>query len=143
MGLSVSASFAILAVAFFIGAGPLIEAAFYSSNTLMGAAEKVADRKMNWARTHIALDNATFNGTLTLLNLTNTGSTVLDVKGVAVLINGTYIDHNNITATVGGKTTDIWGALEKLRLEVNVTASSSDRVLVVTGNGVALYGVVS
>ena len=143
MGLSVSASFAILAVAFFIGAGPLIEAVFYSSGTLMGAAEKVADRKMSWARTHITLDNATFNGTETIVNLTNTGSTILDVKGVSVLVNGTYIGHDDITSTVGGKVTDIWGALEKLTLELNVTANANDRVLVVTGNGVEQYGVVA
>ena len=143
MGLSVSASFAILAVAFFIGAAPLLEAAFYTANTLMEGANEVAEWKMTWARTKIALNNATFNGTLTLVNLTNTGSTVLTVDGVSVLINGTYVDHNMTNATVEGKQTNIWSPNEKLRLELNVTAAADERVLVVTGNGVSQYGVVS
>ena len=143
MGLSVSASFAILAVAFFIGAAPLIESMFHASSALMDGANEVADWKMSWARTKIQLNNATFNGTLTLVNLTNTGSTVLTVEGVSVLINGTYVDHNATNATVGGKPTNIWSPNEKLRLELNVTAVTDERVLVVTGNGVSQYGVVA
>ncbi len=143
MGLSVSASFAILAVAFFIGAAPLMEAVFYTSTRLMDGANDVAEWKMSWARTKIALNNATYNGTLTLVNLTNTGSTVLTVDGVSVLINGTYIGHNVTNATVEGKQTDIWSPNEKLRLELNVTAATDERVLVVAGNGVSQYGVIA
>jgi archaellum component FlaF (FlaF/FlaG flagellin family) len=143
LGLSVSASFAILAVAFFMGAAPLIEAAFYASSTLMDSANAVAEWKMGWARTKIALDNATYDGTLTLVNLTNTGSTVLTVDGVSVLINGTYVDHNVTNATVEGKQTNIWSPNEKLRLELNITAATDERVLVVTGNGVSQYGVIA
>lgn len=143
MGLSVSASFAILAVAFFIGVAPLIEAVFYSSSTLMDGAQKVADQKMSWARTHIRLDNATYNGTLVLVNITNTGSTTLTVSGVAVLVNGTYVGHNLTNATVEGKSTNIWSPNEKLRLELNITALTSERVLVLSGNGVRQYGVIS
>ena len=143
MGLSVSASFAILAVAFFIGAAPLIDAMFYASSTLMEGANEVAEWKMGWARTKIQLNNATYNGTLTLVNLTNTGSTVLTVEGVSVLINGTYVDHNVTNATVEGKQTNIWSPNEKLRLELNMTAATDERVLVVTGNGVSQYGVIS
>ncbi|MBM4248175.1 MAG: hypothetical protein FJ149_01805 [Euryarchaeota archaeon] len=143
MGLSVSASFAILAVAFFIGVAPLIESVFYASNRLMEGANDVADWKMAWARTNIQVDNATYNGTLTLLNLTNIGSTVLTVDGVSVLLNGTYVPHNATNATVEGKATDIWSPNEKLRLELNVTSALDERVVVVTGNGVAKYGVIA
>jgi archaellum component FlaF (FlaF/FlaG flagellin family) len=143
LGLSVSASFAILAVAFFIGAAPLIEAVFYTSNRLMEGANEVAEWRMAWARTKAAIDNATYNGTLTLVNLTNTGSTTLTVDGVSVLINGTYVDHNATNATIGGKATNIWSPNEKLRLELNVTAAVDERVVVVTGNGVSLYGVIA
>lgn len=143
MGLSVSASFAILAVAFFIGAAPLIEAMFYTSNRLMEGANEVAEWRMAWARTKAAIDNATYNGTLTLVNLTNTGSTTLTVDGVSVLINGTYVDHNATNATIGGKATNIWSPNEKLRLELNVTTAVDERVVVVTGNGVSLYGVIA
>jgi archaellum component FlaF (FlaF/FlaG flagellin family) len=143
VGLSVSASFAILAVAFFFGVAALVEVAFYSMDELMNGAEDAADVRMEWARTHIALDNATFNGTLVLVNLTNTGSTVLDVKGVSVLVNGTYVEQNITNATVEGKSSDIWSPNEKLRLELNMTASPSERVLVVTGNGVLQYGVIA
>jgi len=143
LGLSVSASFAILAVAFFIGVAPLIESVFYASNRLMEGANDVADWKMAWARTNIQVDNATYNGTLTLLNLTNIGSTVLTVDGVSVLLNGTYVPHNATNATVEGKATDIWSPNEKLRLELNVTSALDERVVVVTGNGVAKYGVIA
>jgi len=143
MGLSVSASFAILAVGFFFGVAVLVNTAFSSMNALMDGAEEVAEARMDWGRTHVAVDNATFNGTLVLINLTNTGSTVLDVKGVSVLVNGTYVGQNVTNATVGGVATDIWSPNEKLRLELNITASSSQRVLVATGNGVLQYGVIA
>jgi len=143
MGLSVSASFAIIAVAFFFGVAALVDTAFYSMNALMEGAEDVAGVRMEWGRTKIALDNATFNGTLVLVNLTNYGSTVLDVKGVSVLVNGTYVEQNIINATVEGKSSDIWSPNEKLRLELNMTASPSERVLVATGNGVLQYGVIA
>lgn len=143
MGLSVSASFAILAVAFFMGAAPLIESMFYASTKLMDSANEVAEWKMTWARTKFALNNATFNGTLTLLNLTNTGSTVLTVDGVSVLLNGTYVNRTVTNATVEGKATNIWSPNEKLRLELNVTAAVDERVLVVSGNGVSQYGVIA
>jgi archaellum component FlaF (FlaF/FlaG flagellin family) len=143
MGLSVSASFAILAVGFFFGVAVLADTAFSTMNSLVDAAQDAADARMDWARTRVALDNATFNGTLVLINLTNSGSTVLDVKGVSVLINGTYVGHNVTNATIGGVSTDIWSPNEKLRLELNVTASASQRVLVATGNGVLQYGVIA
>lgn len=143
MGLSVSASFAILTVAFFFGVAALVDSAFYSMDALMKGADDVASDRMDWARTHIALDNATINGTVVLVNLTNTGSTVLDVKGVSVLVNGTYVEHNITNATVEGKASDIWSPNEKLRLELNITASSSERILVATGNGVLQYGVIA
>ena len=143
MGLSVSASFAIIAVALFFGVAALVDTAFYSMNALMEGAEDVAGVRMDWARTRVALDNATINGTLVLVNLTNTGSTVLDVKGVSVLVNGTYVEQNIINATVEGKSSDIWSPNEKLRLELNMTASPSERVLVATGNGVLQYGVIA
>jgi archaellum component FlaF (FlaF/FlaG flagellin family) len=143
VGLSVSASFAILTVAFFFGVAALVDSAFYSMDALMKGADDVASDRMDWARTHIALDNATINGTVVLVNLTNTGSTVLDVKGVSVLVNGTYVEHNITNATVEGKASDIWSPNEKLRLELNITASSSERILVATGNGVLQYGVIA
>ena len=143
MGLSVSASFAILAVAFFIGAAPLIESVFYASNALMDGAGSVADWKMGWSRTKFSLNNATYNGTATLVNLTNTGSTVLSVDTVSVLINGSYVGHNVTIATVEGKSSNIWSPNEKLFLELNITAVVDERVLVVTGNGVSQYGVIA
>ena len=143
MGLSVSASFAILTVAFFFGVAALTDTTFYSMDALMKGADDVASVKMEWARTHIALNNATCNGTAVLINMTNTGSTVLDVKGVSVLVNGTYIEQNVTNATVEGTASDIWSPNERLRLELNITASSNERVLVATGNGVMQYGVIA
>jgi archaellum component FlaF (FlaF/FlaG flagellin family) len=143
VGLSVSASFAILTVAFFFGVAALVDVSFYSMDELMKGAEGVANERMEWGRTHIVLDNASINGTSVLVNLTNTGSTVLDVKGVSVLVNGTYVEQNITNATVEGKSSDIWSPNEKLRLELNITASSSERILVATGNGVLQYGVIA
>ena len=143
MGLSVSASFAILTVAFFFGVAALVEVAFFSMDTIMNGADDAADVRMEWARTHVALNNATYNGTLVLINMTNTGSTVLNVKGVSVLVNGTYVEQNITNATVEGKISDIWSPNEKLRLELNITATSNQRVLVSTGNGVLQYGVIA
>ena len=143
MGLSVSVSFAILTVGFFIGAAALVDASLYSADRLMEGAERVAEDRMEWARTRFVLNNATTNGSAVVLNLTNTGSTALEVSGLSVLVNGTCVNRSLINATVGGKETNIWASAELLRLELSVTAAANERVAVVTGNGVTQYGVVA
>ncbi|MEM4728417.1 MAG: hypothetical protein QXH42_01465 [Thermoplasmata archaeon] len=142
MGLSVSVSFAILTVGFFIGAAAMVDAALYSLDRLMQGAEEIAEERMEWARTRFVLNNATLNGSTVVLNLTNTGSTVLEVAGISVLVNGTYVNRSLTSATVGGRETSIWTSAELLRLELNITASASERVVVITGNGVTQYGVI-
>lgn len=143
MGLSVSVSFAILTVAFFIGAAALVDASFYSIDRLIEGAEEVAEGRMEWARTRFVLNNASLNGSSVVLNLTNTGSAMLEVSGITVLVNGTYVGRNQTNATVEGKATNLWSTNERMRMELNVTASPNERVVVVTGNGVTLYGVIA
>ncbi len=143
MGLSVSVSFAILTIAFFVGAAALVDASFYSLDRLMGGAEDVAEQRMEWARTRFLLNNASLQGGTVVLNLTNTGSALLDVSGISVLVNGTYVGRNLTNATVEGKVTNIWSANERMRMELSVAASVNERVMVVTGNGVAQCGVIS
>jgi archaellum component FlaF (FlaF/FlaG flagellin family) len=143
VGLSVSASFAIITVAFFIGAAYLVETVFISMDVLMEGAEDLADVKMDWARTHLTFNNATLNNSKVIVNLTNSGSTVLSVSGVSVLVNGSYVHHNLTNATVEGKSSNIWSPAEKLRLELDISASTSERVMVVLGNGARQYGVIS
>jgi len=143
VGLSVSASFAIITVAFFIGAAYLVETVFISMDVLMNGAEDLADQKMDWARTHLTFNNATLNDSKVIVNLTNSGSTVLSVSAVSVLVNGTYVGHNITNATVEGKSSNIWSPAEKLRLELDISASTNERVVVVLGNGARQYGVIS
>jgi archaellum component FlaF (FlaF/FlaG flagellin family) len=143
VGLSVSASFAILTVALFIGAAALIEAMDYTLRTMESGVDEKVNRVVDSARTKFTILNATLNGTALSLNLTNTGSTVLTVKGVSVLVNGTYVEQDRTNATVEGKQSNIWSPNERLMLELNITAAKDQRVKVVTGNLVSQYGVVA
>jgi len=143
VGLSVSASFAIITVAIFIGAAALIEAMDYTLRTMESGVDEKVNRVVDSARTKFTIVNATLNGTALSLNLTNTGSTVLTVKGVSVLVNGTYVEQDRTNASVEGKLSNIWSPNEKLKLELNITAAKDQRVKVVTGNLVSQYGVVA
>lgn len=143
MGLSVSASFAILSVALFIGVAAFIEAAESTLITLEGGVEKKVDRVVDRARTNFQITNASLNGTGVSMNLTNTGSTMLAVTGVSIVINGTCVDENVTNTTVEGKVTNLWAPGEKLKMELNCTVMTGDRICVVTGNAVKRYGAVA
>lgn len=143
MGLSVSASFAILSVSLFIGVAAFIEAAESTLSTLENGVEKKVDRVVDRARTNFQITNASLNGTGVSMNLTNTGSTMLAVTGVSVVINGTCADENVTNTTVEGKVTNLWAPGEGLKVELNCTAMTGERICVVTGNAVKRYGTVA
>ena len=143
MGLSVSAGFAIITVALFIGAAAVIEAIDLTISSVETSVDGKVNRVVDTARTKFTILNATLNGTALCVNLTNTGSTVLTVTGVSVLVNGTYVEQNLTNATVDGKASNIWSPNENLKLELKITASKDQRVKVVTGNCVSQYGVVA
>lgn len=144
MGLSVAASSAIIFVGFLMVATLLMTAI---DSTLMGIEDnfkEAQDRQSDYAMTMLHVDNVTNNTTVVFINITNTGSTVLKVSNMDVLVNGSLVTDKIKNHSVSGSTTtNIWAPNERLYLELNLTAKTGERVTVVAGNGKSATGVLT
>ncbi len=92
---------------------------------------------------HTVVLNVTTNGTVLFLNLTNDGGTMLHVSAVRVLLNGTLLPPAALlSSTVDGLAgTDLWGPQQVLSLQLSASASSGQRVAIVSGGWTA-FGVI-
>jgi len=137
MGLSVAASSAILFTGFLFVATVLIAVLSSSVLDIQESIKQAQDRQMESSQTNIRVDNATNDTSTVFVNVTNTGSNVLKVDELNVLINGTLMTENITKHSVGGSaTTNLWGPDEILYLELDFKPESGAKVRIVTGNGV-------
>lgn len=135
MGLSVSAATAVVFLGLFIAAGSFYPAVANGAELVSDAQQETNDRALDRQNTDITVTNATYDdGTDTLvLNVTNDGSTALDLDAVDVLADNTYLRAN---ATVeGDATTGVWLPGEWARFEADI-APGPDRATVVVDHGV-------
>ena len=89
----------------------------------------------------IRVDNVSKGAANITINVTNTGSTTLDLTSLQVLVNGTLQTANiNTTSVAGANATKIWAPLEVLWIEVAVTPVVGERVEVYALEGVQAYG---
>jgi archaellum component FlaF (FlaF/FlaG flagellin family) len=145
MGLSVAASSAVLFVGFILVATVLFAAL---NVTLMEIEEKYREAQelqSNKFRTTIKVDNATNNTTSMFINITNTGAVTLKLSGIHLFVNGTMVPSTNITnhSIDGNNATDLWAPDETLYIEVDYVASGSERIKLVTENGISDVEVLS
>lgn len=135
MGLSVSAATAVVFLGLFIAAGSFYPAVANGAELVSDAQQDTNDRALDRQNTDITVTNATYddvNETL-VVNVTNDGSTALDLDAVDVLGDNTYLRAN---ATVeGDDSTGVWLPGEWARFEAT-TATAPDRTTVVVDHGV-------
>jgi flagellar protein FlaF len=123
MGISVSASTAVVFLGVFIAAGTLYPAVSNGVEQVTTAQQQQGDRVLAQQNTDIDVTNATYNTTTGKLrvNVTNTGTTTLDVPETNVLVDGApNSTENDFTTSIAGDTdTTVWLPGETLNVSVD------------------------
>ena len=146
MGFSVSGSFAILVLASFIAFGMLHTAGANSFERVTDATKDTYDDDLDRRNTAIQIARLDHAGHLDV-NVTNRGTTALDLNATDVIVDGEYIPREDTHRfRVAGKpNSELWLPGEKLWVRVKQSAlpdNDPNRVKVVTEYGVADVGVV-
>lgn len=135
MGVSVSASAAIIFVGLFVSIGMVYPALANGYEQVQEAETDAADRELETKNTEISIANATYSsGTLTV-EVTNDGTTALAVDATDVLVDGNYRTGFDSLTVDGDPDTSLWLPGETLRVELS-ESTRPDRVVVVTEGGV-------
>lgn len=140
MGFSVSATYALIALAILAGFGTLYTATHNAGEEVTEGVTDQWEQSQNVAKTDIEIVDAAYNiGTGNLrVSIKNTGNTHLSTAHTDILVDGEYITLTPQNTSIEGKTeTQTWAQGENIQITVNV--SSPDRVKVVTEHGVAAF----
>ena len=141
MGVSVSASFAVVAVGLFIAMGLFHAAATNSYEQFRDASEERRDREATVRATTLNVTAAEVidaTDCTVRVNVTNEGETELELNDTDVLVNGRYQAGWQPGATVDGEAdTDVWLPGERLSLNVTGAPVPPNRTKVVSAAGVA------
>jgi flagellar protein FlaF len=144
MGFSVAAAAAILFAGGLVCFSIVLEAVDTSTDQMRDARAAEDARTQERLDTRFTLVNGTANGTAVQLNLTNSGSSVVHVKALDVLVNGTLLTANVTLRTVDGSSaTNLWAPGQTLRLTVAAPVTGPATVKLVTDAGYAFVGTVS
>jgi len=140
MGLSTSVANIILLIAL-IGSATVLYSVLSASEEIVRKAENTrTEIKFEKLHTFISIDSVTYNATTeeVTINATNKGSTVIQVDGIDVLLDGQIYTQNITSTTVDGVNVSIWLPEETQSIKVRSSINPS-RVKVVTHNGVSAY----
>lgn len=136
MGLSVSASAAVVFLGVFVAAGVLYPPVANGFERVSDARDGAADRALDRQNTGVVAANATYHAANDTLVVTarNDGSTTLDVDRSTLLVDNEYAPA---TATVPGATgSTLWLPGETARFEVGDVSTPPTRAVVVVDGGV-------
>ncbi len=123
MGISVSASTAVVFLGVFIAAGTLYPAVSNGVEQVTTAQQQQGDRILAQQNTAINVTDATYNTTTGELrvNATNDGTTALDLTETNLLVDGApNSTENDFTTSIAGDTgTTVWLPGETLNVSVD------------------------
>jgi flagellar protein FlaF len=144
MGFSVAAAAAILFAGGLVCLSTFMGAVNTANDDLRDAKLGEDARLRERLDTSIAIINGSANGTAVFLNLTNSGSSVIHVMTLDVLVNGTLYTQNITTREVNGiAATNLWAPGQTLRLVIAAPASTPATVKLVADSGYAFVGTVT
>jgi archaeal flagellar protein FlaF len=137
MGLSISASAAIIFIASVIVFGNLLAAFDNFEQALVDARRDSTDRQDGVLHDRISITAVDpDNRTVTLLN---EGTEILTISSLNLFLNGTLMDDAIVSTSVNGSSsTNIWFPLEALVISVDRSLNETF-VQVVDANGVVAY----
>jgi len=140
VGFSVSGSFAIIVVAAFIAFGMAYTAGSNGFERVTDATKDVHEMDLATKNTAVDVVRANYSAGQLEVNVTNDGTTALDVEATDLLVNGTYHTHDEFLRIEvdGDSTTSVWLPGEELFIRIALpNLGSTARVKVVTEHGVA------
>lgn len=135
MGISHSASAAVIFLGVFVAAGSLYPAVANGTERVTDAQQAARDNALAEKNTEINVTRAVYNTTKQRLevNVTNTGTTALDLEAVNLLADG---ESTNPTGAIDGVERETWLPGETANFGVTFN-SEKDRVVVVVDYGVS------
>lgn len=123
MGISVSASTAVVFLGVFIAAGTLYPAVSNGVEQVTTAQQQQGDRILAQQNTAVNVTDATYNTTTGELrvNVTNDGTTALDVTETNLLVDGApnSTESDFVTSIAGDTSTTVWLPGETLNVSVD------------------------
>ncbi|MEZ3115783.1 flagellin [Halobaculum sp. MBLA0147] len=134
MGISHSASAAVIFLGVFVAAGSLYPAVANGTERVTDAQQAARDNALAEKNTEINVTRAVYyTGKRVEVNVTNTGTTTLDLEAVNLLVDG---EATNPTGTIDGVERETWLPGETANFSVDF-ANEKDRVVVVVDYGVS------
>lgn len=139
MGFSTSAAAAIIFVGVFVSIGMIYPSTAGSVEEVNDALGDQEDRVLEQRNTDITIDDVRYNTTsdTVTVNVTNTGTTTLDVNETDLLFDGTIQDTDRTNAVAGVTGRSLWAPGETLTVTVTTVPTAPTRVKFVTGPGVS------
>jgi flagellar protein FlaF len=146
MGFSISGSFAIIAFAVFVAAGVLVPTAINTVDDVSRAKQTAEDTRLLEQNTDIDITRAEWSTSLlddqVIIEVDNTGSTVLNLNETDVLVDNKYYPREDRTGeSVGGNTeSGLWRPGETYSFSILrglLDQIPPERVKIVTEYGVA------
>lgn len=145
MGVSVSASTAIIVAGLFFAFTAFYPVAANSFDRVTDAQHGIQERSLEQQNTEFAVSNATYDDPTLRVNATNDGSVGLVVSDATLVVGNEYVDVGgpNASTTVDGDgDTDLWLGGEELTVTTDEGDLSTDvvagetRVVLVVESGV-------
>lgn len=153
MGISVSASTAIIFAGLLVVLGAMYPVAANGFDRVATANSDAQDRHLDAQNTHLEFVAATYDGEGTLtVEADNTGTVALSIPDTSLVVGNEYVAFEGEEAAIDGDvdgdgdtTTELWLPGETLQLSIDaddrgLTVSEGDRVVVVSEYGVDTGG---
>ncbi|WP_280537761.1 flagellin [Halopenitus sp. POP-27] len=149
MGISVSASAAIIAAGLFIAFGAMYPVAENGFDRVTSAQETSHDRALERENVDVTFVNATDDGTTLNVTVENTGAESIPVPRTTLVADNEYVSVDPSETTVydadadpstGDTETELWLPGERLRF--SVPSDGENAVLVATESGIQVRGTV-
>jgi archaellum component FlaF (FlaF/FlaG flagellin family) len=143
MGVSVSASTAVLLVAALISFGVVYSAEDVAQDALLQAQQTMTERQQDMLATSIEIQltypviNETNEFLYTIISVKNTGNTVLDMNYVRLMVNGLFTEFNY--TFLESVESSLWMPDEIVNLGISdeFGVDESNRIKIIVGNGVS------
>lgn len=151
MGVSVSASTAILLVAALVSYGMVFSAQDIAQDSIMDAQQIMTERQQNMLATSLEINqvrsfyNESMSFQYSNITVTNKGNTVLELNHLHLMVNGHFIGFA-VVILPDGISSNLWVPGEVVVLvttETDFRVDELNRVKVIAGNGVSdlkVYG---
>lgn len=134
MGFSVSAASAVVFIGVLISVSMLYTTAANTAEVWTDVRDGAQERALEQRNTAFDVTNVSYDGSVLVVNVTNTGATTLSVDATDVVVDNRY-EPGAVTKVAGGDPdATLWVPGERLRIEVDLDATP-DRVTVVTETG--------